>query len=555
MRPRRSALAGAAAFPLLNLLAGTCGAATVVTVERAAGGAVLASYELGRPVTEIGFSVAASSVRGKYWTVDGDVLTIDDDRIASPSGAPFSSASVRLEPSGDYFESLGQRGSARLALVSMGAVSSALDVNFLLPAITPADDVTIVVRNAYDPRRGACVAEYEPPLDVRAESSQWVVLGTSLEGCKGVVHAGASTTTLSQDVSSELYSFAAQHFAATYRTLEARLGPPPERNPTLVLAHNRPSKRNSSRLFTSGDSMVVALFEGDAFNSPTEIALNRLARSITGNLVPHWIRFESQQPRERNWLVAGAASYLAAIETPPDATGPTVTGDIQLCTRPLNSPRAQATLALPVDRDPRNCGMLIQLVYDAIERSESAGQRTIYDLWRQVLQVNESSGSLRTAFLAANARAEAAVAGLVHGPAADIVAIADALRRAGIDASVGDMRDDGGAVSALLSGFFLADCPAGKFGYGPGGSLNGFRFDTKETCRTLPNELTIISIEGVGIRTPMRGVFEAVGRACAARGHVRLTGDAASQEYELECPATVPPVPQELVIRDVAFLP
>ena len=553
MHPRRSALACAAAFAASTLAAGTCGAA-VITVERTSDNTVRVSYELNRPVAELGFSLAASGVRAKYWTIDGDALTLANDRIASPQGAPFSSASVRLQPSGDFFESLGERGPARIASVSMGASSSALDLAFLLPATAPADDATILVRNAYDPRVGACVAEYEPPIAASAESRQWVVLSTSLDACKGVVHAGASTTMVSEDASPELQSFAAQHFAASYSRLKAQLGPPRESNPALVVAHNRQATRSSTRLSTGGNSLVVALFEGDAGNAPTPIALNRLAVSITSNLVPHWVRADDQQPPERSWLVTGAASYLASLETPPDATRPTVVGNIQLCTRRLTGPPPRAAPVLPVDLDPQNCGLLIQLVYDAIERSESAGQRTIHDLWRQALQSDAADRSLQAAFLATNARAEAAVTGLVRGPTADVAAIAEALRRAGLDARLDDMRDEGGGIAALLSPFFVADCPARQFGFGPQGSSDVFFFNTRESCRTLPSELRIISLEGIGIRSSMRDVFDAALRACAERGHVRLTGDVASQEYELECPATLPSVPQDLVIRDVAFL-
>jgi hypothetical protein len=136
---------------------------------------------------------------------------------------------------------------------------------------------------------------------------------------------------------------------------------------------------------------------------------------------------------------------------------------------------------------------------------------------------------------------------------ADFEGIAMALRNAGIDASLGEPLDTGGTVASLLRAVVSTDCPEGLRGAGP---FVGDRIQIRMrgTCRTLPQQVELIRIEGVGILTSAPDVYRATADACAERGRVRLTGALASQEFEVDCPASVPELPRQLFIRNVHFL-
>ena len=553
----------AAVCALLAVPASSALAAVTVGIERLADGAVRVHYELGAETTELVFAEPPFRVAGnprpqwrESWTVLGETLTLQDDRIASTSGSPFAAVSVRIEP---------VEGFAPTAVTTIGAQSSVVDLRFMLPQA--AGEVSFELRNAFDVRARACVDDLEVD-GARApkphSGDAWlVVVTTSRDACRASIREG-DVTLVADGAPAQLQVAAARELASAYRRLSGRLGRPLDPPPTLILVH-RPRSGSSVLGGRRGtDSVVLAALQGDTWVAPTARNTSALTFHLTRQLTPAWLAgvvVPAPEPlRVGHWLVDGAAEYLAALERRSvgqevygETPGLRLLADIDLCSRQVEWPASPRPVA-PVDRGPRlSCGLLIQFVYDAITRAETAGQRTIFDVWADVLAEADGGPIDPASFLATNARAHAAVAGLVDGPSGDFEAIAAALRNAGIDASLGDPRDTGGAVAALLRVLVSTDCPEGLAGAGP---LGGHRvpIKTRGTCRTLPQQVELVAIAGVGSLTSARDVYAATAEACAERGRVLLTGAAATQVFEIDCPESVPALPRHLYLRNVHFL-
>jgi len=551
----------AAACALLIVPASTSLAAMKVVVERLADGAVRVDYVLDTEVTELAFVPAIGrgvpSARST-WTVLGNELILSGDRIASTTGSPFSAASVRIEPTLVM-------GRGRPTVVALGPRSSVVDLNRVLE-VEGAQAISLKVRNAYDVRARACVKEHDVDDAARATNgavARFVVVSTSRDACDEATHGG-DPTVVAEDAPPELQLVAARELAGAYRRLTEKLGLPLDPAPTLIVAHRR---EGASVWVPPGvDSVVLARLEGDNWTSPTPYQANLLAFNLTQALVPSWLDGVVVPPTQPDrllghWLRGAPAQYLALLDRQSLGqpvhgmpAGRALLGDMDLCSRRVGeSFRDLSTAVVPVDRDPQACGLLILFVYDAVTRAETAGRRTIFDIWADVLEEADGGPIDAEAFLATNERARAAVAGLVYGPTADFEAIAAVLRNAGIDASLGEPRDTGGAVSALLTSLVREDCSEGLRSAGPfiGDRI---KIQTRGACRTLPQEVELISIAGQGILTSARAVYEATADACAARGRVTMTGALAAQEFEIDCPASVPALPQQLLIRNVHFL-
>jgi hypothetical protein len=548
----------AAACAVLGYNASTSLAATTVVVERLADGTVRVDYELDAAAMEL----VLADVPGPRgvdwradWTVLSETLTLQDKRIASTTGSPFSAASVSIEPA---------ERTALSLFVTMGARSSVIDLRLLLPSA--AGEVSFEVQNAFDVRARACVDELrlegtDAPPSGRATG--WlVVASTSRDACRAAARDG-DLTFLAEDAPAQLQAIAVEQFASAYRRLSEKLGRPLDPPPVLILAHKGRSGGGVMGIRTGLDSVVLASLEGDSWTAPNSRSASRLGSSLTRALAPYWLAGVIVPPPEPlrvgHWLADGAAQYLAMLDSQslgeevyPEPAGRMVLADIELCSRQVEAPFVPRAVAVPVESDPLKCGLLIQFVYDAITRAETAGQRTIFDLWADVLADADGGPIEAESFLGTNERARAAVAGLVYGPAADFEGVTTTLRTAGIDASLGDPRDTGGAVAPLLHAFVRNDCSEGL-----GGATfmdDRVKITTRGTCRTLPQELELIRIEGVGILTSAPEVYSATAEACAERGRVRLTGALATQEFELDCPASVPALAQQLYIRNVHFL-
>lgn len=539
---------------VLGVLTSSAALAITVAVERLPDGAVRVDYELPAEATELNLVPIVGPIANwrANWTVPGEALSLEDDRIASPAGAPFSVASVRIEPA---------EGAASTALFTMGARSSVIDLRALLPQ-SPA--VAFRVRNAFDAHSRACVDELVLEGDGASTGAWFVVVSTSRDACQQTIRGG-DVTLLAEDAPAQLQAVTERELVGAHRRLAEKLGRPLDAPPTLILAHRGRASGGVTRVQRSADTVVLAALEGDSWIDPNARQANALAFSITRALAPAWLVGIVVPPPEPlrvgHWLADGAAQYLAMVDRQMQGAeihaapaGRMMLADIGLCSIRVEAPLGRSpSAALPVDRDPLGCGLLVQFVYDAVTRAETAGLRTIFDVWADVLAEADGGPIDTETFLAMNERARAAVAGLVYGPAADFDGIAAALRNAGIDASVGEPLDTGGAVLALLRLLVSNDCTEGLAAAGP---LGGDRvpIKTRGTCRTLPPEVALIALEGVGIATSAGAVYEATATACAERGSVRLTGALAAQEFEVGCPASVPALPRQLFLRNVQFL-
>lgn len=556
-----------AVFAVLGLPASSSLAAMTVIVERLADGAVRVDYAFDAAATELVFAIeAAAGSRAKYWTVLNDTLVLRDDRITSMTGSPFSAASVRIEPAANFYEAVAGQRPGRTALITLGARSSVIDLALVLPR-APAGQIALEARNAFDVRARTCVDEhdFEDAGNRRLEGGAWfVVVSTSRDACLEATHDGGLPL-LAENAPADLQAVAARELASAYRRLAEKLGRPLDPPPTLILAHKPRSGSSVTGIQAGVDSVVVASLEGDSWVVPTPRQRSNLSFSLTQALAPSWfdgvVVPPAQPARVRHWLVGAPAQYLAALdrlalgeEVRGEPAGRMLLADIDLCSRRVEGAFGVArTAAVPVDHDPRTCGLLIQFVYDAITRAEAAGQRTIFDLWADVLREADGGPLEVESFLATNERARAVVAGLVYGPTADFEGIAAVLRNAGVEASLGEPRDTGATVAALLHVLVNNDCPEGLRDAGPFVG-DRVKIRTRGTCRTLPQEVELIGIEGVGILTSARDVYRATADACEERRRVRLTGSLASQDLEIDCPASVPALPQQLYIRNVHFL-
>lgn len=555
----------AAACALLACAADDVLAATTIVVERLADGAVRVDYRLDAESLEIKFAPTGPAFgrepprpRAEWFVLD-DGLTLTDDRIASPTGSPFSSASVRIEPQ------IGP-GQGRATVSKIGTGASVIDLALALPA-APAAPISLELRNVFDVRARACVNERKID-DARSRLGSalaWlVVVGTSREACQAASHESGGVFVLADAAPLQWRMAASLELASAYRRLAERLGRQLDPPPTLVVAYE-PSGSNTIGWRTGIDSVIAVSLTGDTWNKGPHVQARDWA-SLTEALARAWfeelvVPSSPQSPRYRHWFVGAPPQYLAALdrhglgEQPFGiSAGRMLVGDIDLCSSSVEAPLRDApAMAVPVERNPQTCGLLIQFVYDALTRAETGGQRTIFDVWAELLEEADGGPIYPESFLATNERARAAVTGLIDGPVADFERIVATLRGAGVDAYLGDPRDTGGAVASLLRVLAGDDCTEGLKGAGP---LGGDRvpIETRGTCQTLPQKVSLIAIEGVGILTSARAVYEATAGACAERGRVRLTGALANEEFDLTCPPNVPTLPRHLYLRDVHFL-
>ena len=548
----------AAVCAVLGFHASSSLAATTVVVERLADGSVRVDYELDAAATEL----VLADVPGPRgvdwradWTVLSDTLTLQDKRIASTTRSPFSAASVRIEPA---------ERTALTMLATMGARSSVVDLRFLVPQ-PPAAEVCSKMRNAFDVRARACVDELHlegAGAPRPSGGASWlVVVSTSRDACREAIRDG-DLTFLVEGAPAQLQAIAAEQFASAYRRLSEKLGRPLDPPPALILAHKG---RSGGGVWASAGASTPSFSlrsKGIAGLRRTHAVRAVWGPASRGRSRLDWLAGVDESPPRafaRRALARGRrrTTYLAVLDSQslgeevyPEPAGRMLLADIELCSRQSKDRPFLGAVAVPVERvaevraaDP------IRLRRDHAGRD--AGERTIFDAWADVLADADGGPIEAGSFLATNERARAAVAGLVYGPAADFEGIVTALRNAGIDASLGDPRDTGGAVAPSLDAFVRNDCSEGL--RGATFMDDRVKITTRGTCRTLPQDNELIRIEGVGILTSAPEVTAPWRRRAPARARApdRRSSDAG---VRADCPASLPELPRQLFIRNVHFL-
>jgi hypothetical protein len=534
-------------------------AAVEVSIQRLADASVVARYVFDDEITEFRFRVEDRALRDQ-WQVAEESLTLTNDAVSSITGSPFRTATLTLRPTG---KSAATAPRTSPTLMSMGPTSTLVNLTHLF--VRGTDDLRFVMHDAFDESAGACVAQRTiriPPDEVAGAILHHAFVSTARDACESAV-GNAEGAIFSANVSAALRQLITRDFSERYENLLRRLHLPAMKM-TVFVVHG--GDGGLIRVLRGAGDVLVALIEGDSWSAPTQISSERLLSSMLGSVLIGWLRgpenASSATARPAaNWLVAAATPYIDIVTGIEHgrATDPSVRANVDLadlCVRMRTPGLLGPAEGPPIDRMPRQCGVLVYLVYDAMTRAESAGGRTIYDLWAAALAARNGTEAVdAAAFLATNPRAEAALAGLLHGPEVDFKPIVAALQRAGVDAELTETPDSGGATMSLLRPFLDKTCPGVRFGIGFAGQDVGMGVDLHGPCDRLPQKFSFIAIEGRGIRSPAHDIYDAVGRACATDGRIRLTTTAAAApELGLECPDQIPSVPLGLKIRDLGIL-
>ena len=562
MRVRRSGFLPAPWLAVAALVCQSQAAASVeISVQRLENESIVARYVFDREITAFRFLVAEDVSRDQ-WQVDEASLTFAGNVVSSIGGAPFTTAMLTL-PSAEEFPR--SSPTAMPTSISMGASSTIVDLTHLRVR-EAADGATFVLHNAFDEGAGACAARRTirlEPDELASAARRYAFLSTTAEVCRSAGGDG-EVAIVSADAPAALRQLIADDFARRYDSLRLRVG---ERSPklTLFVAHKGRKNASITRVLRGVNGVVVAPLEGVSWSAPTSISRESLISTLLGSVVAGWLGGPdgASSTSSPNWLAGGAATYAAILDgiehgRAEDTRVKARIDFVDVCARRVTSTLREPSEGPPIMRNASDCGLLVQLVYDAITRAESASERTIYDLWAEALATAGSrDGVDPAAFLATNPRAGAALAGLLHGPEADLASIVSALRAAGVDAVLGESPDPGGAALKLLMPFLSKACPGARFGFGFAGRDTGIGFDVnvRQPCDRLPAKFSFIRIEALSIYSPPRQMYDAVEQACAADGAITLTGTtAALPVLELDCPEEIPSVPSALKIRDLGVL-
>jgi hypothetical protein len=550
---------------LLPIATLACQAAAAATLEISAqmteNDSIVVRYVFDAEVTEFQF-LSADDVSRDDWHVAEASLTLAGNVVSSVSGSPFTTATLTFPARQEYPRS---SPTATPTSISMGTSSTVVNLTHLRVR-DAMHAVTFIVHNAFDEITRACVARRTIPLDrdeLARPIQRYVFASTTAEVC-GAAAGNGDGAIFSSDAPAALQQLITHDFAQRYDSLRQRVGSPSKF--TLFVAHKPRSNASIIRILSGAHGVVVAPLEGDAWSTPA--GAEGLISSLLSNFVAEWlggapVAPPGRRPPQANWLASGAATYIAILNGieqgyVEDARVKSRIGFIDICARWVTSALRNSIEVPPIARSAGDCGLLVQLVYDAITRAESGGERTIYDLWAEALATRDGRhGVDPAAFVATNPRAEAALAGLLYGPEADLGGIVTALQRAGVDAVLRDSPDPGGAVIGLLRPFLMKACPEAPLGMGfdAVGTGASMSFDLRDSCDRLPSKFSFIRIESRGIYSPPREIFEAVERACGSRGAITLTGTTATlPELTLDCPEQLPKVPLGLQIRDLGVL-
>jgi hypothetical protein len=274
----------------------------------------------------------------------------------------------------------------------------------------------IVLPNAMHPQTRKCESELAIYDFWPEGANPYILAGNSLRNCARAVRRREGALLFAEDFPIELKHAVLEIQDPIESRMAARLGSEPG---NMFIAWWPESPHDGYLLQPSWNRNSLLLFNGSRWRGGMDIAQQESLRIS-------FMREQIQRRiREDDWpgpFTRAAVNYLLMLTRSEEVRGTRQRLSEELpawldgCARRL--PRRAQTDNLEDDVSSLECGLVLQFVYDAVARSQSAGKQNIYDTWRKLLGASlraGKSGATPFEFLASSTDARRIVRGLVDG--------------------------------------------------------------------------------------------------------------------------------------------
>ncbi len=273
----------------------------------------------------------------------------------------------------------------------------------------------LLLPNSMHPETRRCEALNQISDFWPADTHPYVLLGKTLKDCNRAARRREGDLVFAENIPDAVRQSVLELYDPIASRVANRLGSEPG---NLFVAWWPESAHDGYRFQLSWARNSLLLLEGSAWQQGFDAAQREALRLS-------FMREQIQRRiREVDWrgpFTQSAVNYLLLLTSSEDdhTTARRLTrelpGWITGCAGRLQT---QAPGGTGQDVTATECGLVLQFVYDAVARSKSAGKRSIYDTWRELLDAafrRRQSGARPAEFLASSADARRIVKGLVDG--------------------------------------------------------------------------------------------------------------------------------------------
>ncbi len=274
----------------------------------------------------------------------------------------------------------------------------------------------IAMTNVMHPQTRRC----EPAVSIfdfwPEGTNPYILLGNSLGSCERAVRRRDGDLLFAENVPGDLKRVVQELYGPIASRLANRLGSEPG---NMFVAWWPDSPHDGYRLQLSWNRNSLLLFNGFDWQRGIDAAQRE---SLRLSLMREQI---ARRIRESDWpgpFTQAAVSYLLLLtRSGEDSTTPQRLSEelptwIVGCAAGIQGRRA--TIGSEGNVSSLECGLLLQFVYDAVARYESAGAENIYSIWRKLLDESSrqgKSGASQADFLDSSAEARRIALGLMDG--------------------------------------------------------------------------------------------------------------------------------------------
>jgi hypothetical protein len=274
----------------------------------------------------------------------------------------------------------------------------------------------IEVSSAIDPVTRRCTENFVIYDEGTDFPNRFVLLANSRADCRRIERGREGDLIFADSVPEQLRQAVRDMYDAVANRIANRLGGEAGQ---VFVAWWPEAPRGGYRFELSWHRNSLLLFNGAQWRE----GLDSTQRDALWNMfVAEQIQRRIIPPDMSDLFADSAAGYLQGLVTAGQAGNTdqwltdALPGWIAGCARSLkNAARVAAARGKLASID---CGMLVQFVYDAVARAESAGGEGLYDTWRDLLTASYrrgDSGAKPADFLGTSTAAQRIVAGLLDG--------------------------------------------------------------------------------------------------------------------------------------------
>lgn len=274
----------------------------------------------------------------------------------------------------------------------------------------------ITVVNALDPQTRRCEEQFALLDDGKDGSGRFILVAETYTDCRRTERAREGDLVFADSVPEKLR----QAVKDLYGPLAVRFSNKLGSEPGLVFVSWQPASSREDVLFVrSWNRNSLLLFNGAAWQG----GLSSSQRDALWNsFATEQVQRRFRQSERPGALTGSAASYLLMLADAERlrGTNQSLAGALPIwisaCAGHLADRHGKLSAAESLSSN--ECALLVQFVYDAMARSRSNGNETLYDTWRRLLNASyrrgESGASLED-FLASSDGAYRIVQGVLAG--------------------------------------------------------------------------------------------------------------------------------------------